>query len=63
MFKMVETVKDALAELEANGGCRFHKGYITNQEWKEHYLPALRAKFPECWFTVNSSNHIVVSAK
>lgn len=61
--KMVETVKDGIAELKAHGTCRFHKGYISNSEWKNSYLPALKAEFPDLWFTVNSNNHIVVNAK
>ncbi|QGZ14343.1 hypothetical protein PP940_gp056 [Rhizobium phage RL2RES] len=63
MSKMVETMKEAIEELHVNGSCRFHKGYITNTEWKQSYLPALRSEFPDCWFTVNSNNHIVVFAK
>ncbi|QIG68032.1 hypothetical protein EVB55_097 [Rhizobium phage RHph_Y68] len=62
-MKMVETVKEAIEELRVNGNCRFHKGYITASEWKNSYLPELRKEFPDMWFTVNSNNHICVSAK
>ncbi len=62
-MKMVHSTSEALQELRANGACKFHAGYITPTEWKTLYLPALRAEFPDLWYTVNTVNHICVRAK